>query len=206
MITENPLALSYILPSDVYILPGDKIAANILDKAPDEPEQILTIEQPQAAPALQVEEPVETYKAPAPQITAPPVVTATPVNTFNYTGGYQNKFLVLVHYPEHEVMEAAHLNALESTIKRKGLSLDDVAIVNMGKYPGTDLRTVGGFFKPQQMLFLGKDAIPPGLKNPLPLNQIIKLGNCNFLYTFSFGEMMGNKDNTKAFWEQMKML
>jgi hypothetical protein len=103
-------------------------------------------------------------------------------------------------------MEPAHLNALESTIKRKELSLDDVAIVNLGNYPGTDLRSIGGFFKPEKMLFLGKDAIPPGFKNPLALNQITKLGNCNFLFTYSFGEMMGNKENTKAFWEQMKTL
>jgi hypothetical protein len=43
-------------------------------------------------------------------------------------GGFGQKFLVIVSYPDYDVMEPAHLNALESTIKRKEMSLDDVAM------------------------------------------------------------------------------
>jgi hypothetical protein len=214
MVAENPLALSYILQGDVYLIPGENLQLNALPQSLEQPGEQAIAETPATPPVLQALEPAEVYKEPAtisiptlaPPVMAPQAVTPTLASSFNYTGAYQNKFLIMVYYPGHADMEPAHLNALESTIKRKELSLNDVAIVNLANYAGTDLRTIGGFFKPERMLFLGKDAIPPGLKNPLPLNQITKLGNCNFLLTFSFGEMMGNKENTKAFWEQMKAL
>ena len=131
-------------------------------------------------------------------------VTAPPV-TFHFTGGYQKKFLVLVHYPGHETMDPVHLSALESTIKRKELSMNDIAILNLHKHPDSEIKMVTAFFNPKRMLILGKSAVLPGLTPP-PLNQIIKQDDCDTLYSFSFNEMMGNKDNTKAFWEQMKVL
>lgn len=137
-----------------------------------------------------------------PAITQPELPAAV---TFEYKGGYQKKILVLVHYPDHEAMEPAHLSALESTIKRKELSLDDIAIFNLHKHTNSAFEAVITFFNPQKMLILGKSSLPDGLASP-PLNELIKLGNCPTLYSFSFSEMMGNKDNTKAFWEQMKAL
>jgi hypothetical protein len=131
-------------------------------------------------------------------------VTAPPV-TFHFTGGYQKNFLVLVYYPGHETMAPVHLSALESTIKRKELSMDDIAILNLHKYPDSEIKMVTAFFNPKKMLILGKSAVLSGLTPP-PLNQIIKQNDYDILYSFSFDEMMGNKDNTKAFWDQMKVL
>jgi len=130
---------------------------------------------------------------------------AAPVITFNYTGRYQNKFLVLVHYSGHEAMEPAHLSALESALKRKELSLDDIAILNLNKAANCRFEDLMTFFTPKKMLILGESALPQELAAP-PLNQLTKLGECDTLYSFAFNEMMGNKDNTKAFWEQMKVL
>jgi hypothetical protein len=212
MLAENPLALSYILPGDVFFLPADRSAL-----------ATLTPEVAEAPSPVQVEEPAVVYTAPvasAPIIEAgeaiipqiPTIVqrvvttvTETQQVVFKYTGGYQQKFLVLVHYPDHDVMEPGHLSALESTIKRRELSMDDIAIFNIGKYPGTELKAIGKFFKPKRMLLLGKDTFPAGLPEPV-FNQLTMLGTCQLLYSYSFGEMMGNKENTKAFWEQMKML
>lgn len=148
------------------------------------------------------------FNKPAPEAAAPLPVTETaaaPVITFNYTGGYHKKFLVLVHYPGHEAMEPAHLSALESTLKRKELSLDDIALLNFSQYANHNFDQLITFFSPQKILVLGKNALPQGLTAP-PLNQLIKLDKCDTLYSFAFNEMMGNKDNTKAFWEQMKAL
>lgn len=132
-------------------------------------------------------------------------IPSTPAFTFNYMGGYQQKFLVLVHYPEHETMEPAHLSALESTIKRKELSLDNIAILNLHRYADSEFEALITFFAPKKILILGNSALPRGLTPP-PLNQLIKLSDCTTLYTFAFNEMIGNKENTKAFWEQMKAL
>ena len=125
--------------------------------------------------------------------------------TFNYAGGYRQKMLILAAYTGHETMEPAHMGALESAIRRKELVLDDVAILNVIKYPKITLEAIITFFNPQKLLILGKEALPAGL-NPPPLNQLFNLPGCVALYTFSFAEMMGNRDNTKVFWDQMKNL
>lgn len=130
---------------------------------------------------------------------------AIPPITFNYTGKYHQKLLVLVYYSGHETMEQAHLSALENTLKRKELSFDDVAILNLHRYADTAFEHLQTFFSPSKLLILGQSALPAGLTPP-PLNQLTKLNDCDTLYTFAFNEMMGNKDNTKAFWEQMKVL
>lgn len=219
MIAENALALSYILPADVFLLANERPA--VIESLPGEVQE--------AAPVLEAKEPVVNYTEPAaskqevpaspavstavtasatPSVTLPAISTpamAEPAKPYHYIGNYQKNFLILVSYPEHEVMDPAHLAPLKSTIERKGMSLDDAAIVNIAKYPGHDIRAIGGHFKPQKLLFLGKAAIPGGFTAP-PFNQLAKVGKSDALYTYSFNEMMGNKELTKAFWEQMKML
>lgn len=222
MIAENALALSYILPADVYLLAKERSDIT----------ETVALQEDAIPPIAQVSEPAATYTetetAPAKQetpvspaiatpavsipsipssVTIPVVNTpvSTPARPYNYIGNYQNNFLILVSYPDHEVIGPAHLAALKSTIERKGMSLDDAAIVNVSKYPGHDIRAIGGHFKPQKLLFLGKAAIPGGFTPP-PFNQLAKVGKSDALYTYSFDEMMGNKEITKAFWEQMKML
>ncbi|QKJ31724.1 hypothetical protein HQ865_18775 [Mucilaginibacter mali] len=220
MIAENALALSYILPADVYLLANERALVA----------ELLPVETPEAAPVPEVKEPAVTYTEPAhepikqevpviPAINSPVAASATPSVTipaistpapaagwpYNYIGSYQKNFLILVNYPGTDIMDTAHLNALEKTIRLKGMSLDDAAIVNINQYPGHDIRAIGGHFKPQKLLFLGKAAVPGGF-NPPPFNQLAKVGKSDALYTYSFNEMMGNKDLTKAFWEQMKML
>jgi hypothetical protein len=213
MIVENPLALAYLLPGDVFILRDEKpLLLNTL------PVEHVTIQSEIAGPTIQVQEPEITYVEPAlvaeqpaapaipsiPKITQPAAIE-TPAAAFNYMGGFGQKFLVIVSYPDYDVMEPAHLNALESTIKRKEMSLDDVAIFNIGKYPGTDIKAIGRFFKPKRMLLLGKESFPQALAEPV-FNQLTTLGTCQLLSSYSFNEMMGDKALVKAFWEQMKML
>jgi hypothetical protein len=209
MIAETPLALTYILPADVYLLDADKPQ---LDTAP----QTVNYQEPPTAIAPHVSEPTVPELTPvippplveAMEVTAPaPImhVIETAAPGFKYTGGNAQKFLIVVHYPDHDMMEPAHHAALASTIKRRELSLDDVAIFNLAKHPGTELKAIGAFFKPRKMLLMGGNTFPVGLTPPV-LNQITKLGKCDMLYSYSFGEMMGNREYTKAFWEQMKAL
>jgi len=205
MIAENPLALAYLLPADVYLLANEKQTLSEHVLSAGYLEQVSSaqaiVNEPQ--PGIETVEPAKSPAESTTAIAAPPI--QTPVSAFNYAGGNAQKFLILVNYPEHDIMEPAHLNALESTIKRKELSLDDVAIMNIARHPDTELKAIGAFFKPRKMLLLGAATFPIGLTPPV-LNQPTKLGKCDMLYSFSFGEMMGNKDNTKAFWEQMKTL
>ena len=129
----------------------------------------------------------------------------TPVVKFNYLGGNKKNFLVVVYYPNHEFMEEIHLTALESTLTRLGLKLEDTAILNRAKYPEASYSMLTDYFKPQKMLLLGKNALA-GHMETITLNKLKLLNNCRTLFTSSFGEMMDSTEYKKAFWEQMKQL
>jgi len=215
MVVENPLALQYILPGDVFFLQSDRADLSAAMPSPVteamaaiEPvaaEIIATPQAPDSIPAIPNIPPVVNTAPPTPQVQTPAPVQQTPFAGFKYAGGYQKNFLVFVHYPQHDIMDPAHQNALEATIKRKDLTLNDIAIFNLGQHPGETLKAIGGFFKPQKMLFLGADALPGGWNAPA-FNQLIKMSKCDVLYTYSFAEMMANRELAKAFWEQMKAL
>jgi len=135
--------------------------------------------------------------------TASATATPPPAPTFKHLGNNLKNFLILAHYPAEQFMAGAHLTALLNTITRLNFSQDDVAIVNLSQYPGASWPQLLEFFKPVKLLILGNDALPAQMPN-LPQNEVQQLDACHSLYTFSFDEMMGNKENTKAFWNQIK--
>jgi hypothetical protein len=135
---------------------------------------------------------------------APPVLTKK-INDLNYLGGYKKGFLIVAHYANEAYMAAAHMAALESILKRKEYSLDDVAIFNRFVYPDVDFEQIQAYFNPQKLLLLGKNALPANLPAPM-FNQPQKIKGYDALYTFSFDEMMDNTPNKKAFWDQVKNL
>ena len=124
---------------------------------------------------------------------------------FKYTGNYKKAFLIVSHYPEHEYMEPAHLNALESTLKRLGLSLDDVALLNLAGHEGVNYEITIKHLQPQKVVMLGQAALLNGAP-AVTLNQLQAADGIQLLHTFSFNEMVGNKENTKLFWNEIKQL
>lgn len=152
------------------------------------------------------------YATPAPQQSPPvaeqisqqlqPAIEETPQPTFNCLGGNGKRFLILVHYPAHEHMDAAHLKALENTLSRKELSIVDVAILNVATIPPAHHTCIINFYNPIKVLILGEAALIAELQPQL--NVILKGGAMQQLYSHSFNEMLADREKAKAFWEQMK--
>lgn len=164
---EKPLAYSYFLTDEIYLLKSEQ-------------HLFLAAKPP----------------APTPEI---------PKVTFKYLGGNKKNFLVLVFYPANEFILDQHLPALENTIKRLGYQIDDIAILNISKYPQIGFSELLEFFKPQILLINGKDALI-ALPKSISQNKIENVQNIKTLFTFSFDEMMNSTENKKIFWEQMKQL
>ncbi|MGZ3873991.1 MAG: hypothetical protein ACXVJD_13795 [Mucilaginibacter sp.] len=181
---ENPVAFSFIMQEDIYLLNKDKPFYSV---------------PPETKPET-VAEPEPEYAAAAPE---PVAVPRQP--SFTYLGDHKKNFLVIVHYPEHEVMHDKHLVALESTLNRLGFTRGDVAIFNRANYPDDDFGTLSAYFKPKKLLLLGKNSLPGGI-GALELNKPVQVNDYPVLLTFSFDEMMDSIENKKAFWEQMKQL
>jgi hypothetical protein len=133
---ENPLAFSFILQDDLYLLNNDK-AAYTNNPAP----------LPVAVPSTAVAE--ETLPL-----------------TFNYLGKHKKSFLVIAHYPGIDFMAEKHLAALESTLKRLEFTMDDVAILNKANHADVTVEQLMDFFKPQKLLVLGANALPAAMDLP----------------------------------------
>ena len=197
MIIENPAALQFIINEQIYLSKND--VGNLTQQAPagavaEEPLPVVATEvTPEPGIA---EAPIAIEHAPA---------IETPVLNFNYLGKNAKGFLIICHYPGLETMDEKHLAALTSTLQRKELSLDDVAIVNLAKHNDVDTEQIHAFFKPQRLLLLGAQSRLPGW-DALTLNLLTNISGYTALYTHSFTDMMGDRDKTKAFWEQMKQL
>ncbi|MEO6631355.1 MAG: hypothetical protein ABIN13_06515 [Mucilaginibacter sp.] len=185
MTVENPMAYSFIMQDDIYLLNADK-------------EQYTLSQEVIMPSALAEPEPVYTPVPPAPVVAPEPI-------SFKYLGGNKKGFLVITHYPEQDFMYDKHLAALESTLTRLGFTRDDIAIVNRVHYANTDFDILAGFFAPKKLLILGKHAVP-GKMEALELNKLKQAGTLTALLTFSFDEMMDSVEHKKAFWEQMKQL
>jgi hypothetical protein len=182
MIIENPAALQFLLTEEIYFSKND--IDNFEAVAPE----VVTVEAP----------PVENPPV-------QPVVIQTPVVEFQYLGQNKKGFLIVCHYADNEHMDDKHLEALKSALQRKELGLDDIAILNLGRHAEADINLIQQYFKPQRLLLLGDHCRLTGWEI-LALNQLTDLQSIKALYTYSFGEMMGDRDKTKAFWEQMKLL
>jgi len=188
---ENSVALRFILQDELYLLKADKAMYENLAIAGPEIENIVNV-----VPIAKEPLPVIKQAEPAPEVKTLPI-------SFNYLGKNQKSFLVLVHYPETEFIDDAHLTALTNIIKRKDLSVDDIAIVNVAKQVNIAYNELLSFFKPSKLLVLGNKALPSGIPQLL-LNTPKSLGDIVGLYSFAFGEMMDNVEHKKAFWEQVK--
>jgi hypothetical protein len=187
---ENPVALRFILQDELYLLSADK-----------------TLYEKKAIPDHIIKAPIPEVKAQVVDsiIEEPLPEVKTQAVNFNYLGQNLKSFLILVHYPDLEFIDDSHLAALTNIIKRKDLSVDDIAIVNLARHANAQYDELVKFFKPAKLLVLGKSALPQGIAQ-LILNAPKPLGGITGLYSFSFGEMMDSVEHKKAFWEQMKTL
>ena len=131
-------------------------------------------------------------------------VAETTLFSFNYQGKNIKNFLILTHYDDQEFINSAHFTALESILSRKGYQPEDVAILNIARN-NADLEAIVMHFAPERLLVLGAKAVPNGMTEP-QFNTIITTTPYRILYSFSFDDMMDNKANKLAFWEQMKNL
>jgi hypothetical protein len=210
MKVDNPQAFRFIMQDEIYLLPSDKAAQTIaaptsqeqlLVNDPDIPVEPVTVSQPVVAAEVTAVQPAPAVATP--QISAP--VVETPKPGFNYLGNNNKNFLILVYYANHEHIAEEHLAALQNILKRKELSLDDVAILNINKYAPVKLTDLAAHFSPTRLVIMGAASLPLGIGN-LPLNQPLQGKKTHVLYSFSFDEMMSSNDNKKTFWEHMKTL
>ncbi|MCO5937290.1 hypothetical protein NAF17_17215 [Mucilaginibacter sp. RB4R14] len=206
MKVDNPQAFAYIMQEEIYLLNKDK-GLYTTTRADEQPiAETIPVSETEQSVATVIAEQYAAQPTPvAATLKIPEPIVQTFNNEFNYLGKNNKNFVVLVNYTNEEHIAAAHLTALESILKRKELTLDDVAIINVNKYAPIKLAALAAYFAPTRLVIMGADSLPAGIGN-LPLNQPLQGKKTHVLYSFSFDEMMSSNDNKKLFWEHMKTL
>ncbi len=123
------------------------------------------------------------------------------IPTIQFLGKNLKNFLILTN----EVILENHLKALVNTLSRKQLTLDDVALVDFSIQNNLTIAQLHTVFMPQKLVLFGLNSAKINLPET-EINQVVRVDDLEILYTYSFTEMLGNKDKTKAFWEPMKNL
>ncbi|MGI4729182.1 MAG: hypothetical protein ACRYGB_11475 [Janthinobacterium lividum] len=130
-----------------------------------------------------------------------PILSEPAAPEIQFLGKNQQHFLILTNAPIQE----NHLKALESTLLRKQLTLDDVALLDFSVQNTLTFQQLDASFMPQKLVLFGLKPETLDLAE-VEFNQVKSVDHMQVLHTYSFEEMLGNKEKTKAFWEPMKNL
>ena len=121
------------------------------------------------------------------------VVAAPP--QFSHYGGNKRNFLFLTHDARHEWMSDAAFDAFTKTLGALKLSMDDVAVLNVGKLPSVPAEAdLVAFFHPKAIVALGA-SVPWGTSSTTTVFQ-----------TYSFDEMLVDAEKKRTFWATVKTL
>lgn len=124
----------------------------------------------------------------------------------NFLGKNEKNILFLIENHQDDYFSAAAYNAFAKTITALGLTLDDVAVLNI-----TALKTeinfaaLTTFFKPKKIVLAGSSPNKLNLSD-VSLNTPVNKNGIKTLYTFSFEEMLTDMDKKKLFWHCVKTL
>lgn len=150
----------------------------------------------------------ETAASPSPAAPlAAAAAAAEPVagTDFEYLGHNRRFILLLVHEPGEPAVSPATLESLNRILGGLNLTLEDVALLNLARYPDATFNTLKGFFACSKAVLFGIDPARLGLP-ALPSNEISALDRVKLLATFSFQEMNAQKQKKRIFWDEMKKL
>ncbi|WP_207535445.1 hypothetical protein [Desertivirga arenae] len=133
-----------------------------------------------------------------------PSVDVSETVSFDYLGENNKYFAILVNYPGQQYMAAKELEALKSILGAKKMHIEDVALVNLHKYPSANFHQLKTFLASNRVVIFGIPSQQIQLP-AFPLNQISEHEGVKVLVTFAFSEMMTDVEKKKAFWNVMKV-
>ncbi|MCF8319444.1 MAG: hypothetical protein K9H63_03965 [Sphingobacteriaceae bacterium] len=122
---------------------------------------------------------------------------------FDYLGGNNRFFLLLVHSPNEKYLEKQHLELLLKILQAKGLQLEDVAILNTANQPQLSFKDLQTFFACAKICLFGIAPATLGLANTAS-NEPFTHEGVRVLATFSLAELEQTQHKKVAFWNVMK--
>ena len=135
----------------------------------------------------------------------PEIITA-PARGWNSLGNNQKHILIIVKNPGISSLPDQELKFLTAILNGCKLSLNDVAVVNIGHYENVDHKELVSFFKSRIVLLFNVEPSSFGLPMNFPHYQIQPFAGNSFLYAPSLNTLENNIEEKKKFWSSLKRL
>lgn len=123
--------------------------------------------------------------------------------SFDYVGQNKKQFVVLLNDSRNTVIGSDWVELMKKIIQAKGLTMDDIALVNYANYAQTSIETLKKFFSCQKLCLLGIEPQSLGL-NAQTLHEIRTQDQVQLLYTYNLAEIAADQDKKRQFWQAMK--
>lgn len=122
---------------------------------------------------------------------------------FDYVGKNKKQFVVLLSDNRNAVIGSDWVELMQKIIQAKGLTMDDIALVNHANYAQTSIEALKTFFGCQKLCLLGIDPVVVGI-TAQTLNEIRTQKQVQILYTCSLAEIAADQEKKRQFWHAMK--
>jgi len=123
--------------------------------------------------------------------------------SYDYLGGNNRFFLLLVNSPNEKYLEKQHQDLLLKILQAKGLQQEDVAILNIANQSPLHFADLHTFFACAKICLFGIAPATLGLANMASNEAFIHEG-VRVLATFSLAELAQTQHKKVAFWNVMK--
>lgn len=128
----------------------------------------------------------------------------TPKPSLDYWGSNKQGILYIIENAEYPFFSPLAEDAFLKTNKALGLSLEDIAVINLSKH-ALSFEQLVSFFKPTKVVLSGVNPTKILLNN-IKENSKFTIDDIGCLSSYSFDEMLVNLDKKKSFWIEMKNL
>lgn len=128
------------------------------------------------------------------------------IGNIKYLGKNEKNILLLIHRETHAFLDDDSLSFLMNILNACGLSMQDVALVNVHNDADAVYENLNVQFEPSKIIFF--DTAPHLLNFPvkIPLYKIQNYNNQQYLCAASLSTLLQNKEEKKMLWNCLKVM
>ncbi len=143
----------------------------------------------------------QLYKAPV----IPSEKTGSPAtgSSVKFLGNNSRHITLLINNKEQTWLPEELFSLLTRILQACGLSMDDVALVNVAFLSKNDLPDILEPLRPEKLILFGSSLVE-WTDEPLEKNKIGKLKGCPCLFSDSLQELHDNAQAKKVFWKTLQ--
>jgi hypothetical protein len=136
----------------------------------------------------------------------PVVIKKDTIGSIKYLGKNEKNILLLIHRETHAFLDDDALSFLMNILNACGLSMQDLALVNVHNDETAVYENLNAQFEPNNIIFF--DTAPHLLNFPvkIPTYKIQKYNNQQYLCAASLSTLSQNKEEKKQLWNCLKMM